>query len=265
MRGGLVFATSLHLVVLAALSVGLSPPRVPPAPPPIMVAFAPSKEPPAAMQRTAPPPAPEKPKPAKVEKPKPKPPPKAAAPKQPEPRLAVPEKPRPEPEKPKLAEKPKPEPEKPKPKPAEQDLMAALADLTPELQKEAQKQAPPTPRPAPNSSAAPAADNVAERLSGDEWAALRDQLRQAWLFDAGKKGAHELIVDIIVELDRDGTVLDARVADEYRSAMASDEAFRAFADSALRAPWKAQRLTIPPRVLAQERTLRITFDPRQMF
>lgn len=164
----------------------------------------------------------------------------------------------------KVEKKPEPKKEKPKPKPTEtNDMDQLLKDLTtPEKEQPKTDQVAPKmtePTPSPNVS------RFSNVLSMSEMDALRQQLSQCWSIMAGGKDADSLIVEVAVTVNQDMTVANAEVVDRGR--YGSDTAFRAAADSAMRALRKAEctPLRLPPDKYDQWHQMRIVFDPKEMF
>ena len=90
------------------------------------------------------------------------------------------------------------------------------------------------------------------------------QLAPCWNVPTGVKYAEDLAVEIRVSMNRDMTVRDARVMDRGR--YGRDSAFRAAADSAVRAlrnP-RCSPLKLPPEKYNLWKTIIINFDPSDM-
>ena len=115
--------------------------------------------------------------------------------------------------------------------------------------------------PEKKASPRPLAADPSKRMSISELHALRRQLYDCWIVPAGAREAKNLIVDIHVSVNPDGTVLNAKVADSGR--MRADEFFRAAAESALRAVLRCSPLRLPPNKYEQWKTMTLTFDPKQ--
>jgi hypothetical protein len=222
----------------------------------------PAPEPPATA--SAPPPAPTPPAPTKPEvktpPPPPPPPPKpveAQAPPPPPPRPPEP-KPRPEPQR--VQHAPRPETTKADPK-AFDKLLKNLEDKRPEpaafdnLLKNLTRQqlaeaddAPPAPRrmaaTAPPSSQPKAP--LGSQLTASDIDLVRAQLIPCFNPPFGAKEKPDLVADIRVVMSRDGTVQQARVADQGQ--YAGDPVYRAIADAGIRALRNPQcsPLRLPP-------------------
>ena len=225
----------------------------------------------------------EKPAPAKVEKPKEPTPPVQTLPKQ----EVITEKnkmPKPK-EAPKKPEEKKPDVTPPKPvetaKPEEKqpdDGTPSFLKSVKEMEKQ-QKDATPNPTPAPEAKEDKAANGTAQKpaenlsflerltadkvLSGDELAALRQQMAECWNIPAGAKSAENLIVELHLIVGPDGVVQSAEVADTARM---NDPFYRAAAESALRAVKNphCSPLKLPADKYEKWRELILQFDPKQM-
>src|SRR5262249_46343504 len=94
-------------------------------------------------------------------------------------------------------------------------------------------------------------------------AAIREQVEQCWNVPAGARDATDLIVEIRVLLNRDGSVLDARIVDTTRAA--SDTFYRTAAESARRAVLLCSPLrNLPPDRYDAWRDITLRFDPKEM-
>ena len=124
-------------------------------------------------------------------------------------------------------------------------------------------------KPPPQTAAAPIAApdrrfNPNAKLSVSELDAIRDQIADCWNIPAGAKGAEDLIVDIFVRMNPDGTVRAAEVTDKSR--MRVDPFFRTAAESAIRAlrnP-RCSPLRLPLDKYDLWKTFTIGFNPRDM-
>ena len=105
---------------------------------------------------------------------------------------------------------------------------------------------------------------LADQLTISELDAFKYQLEPCWNVPAGAKFAENLAVEIRVSMNRDGTVNKSSVLDRGR--YNRDSAFRAAADSALRAlrnP-RCSPLKLPSEKYEQWKSIVINFDPQQM-
>jgi len=147
-----------------------------------------------------------------------------------------PEEVEPEPQEVQLAEQPpaKPEPPEDVPEPQQEPEDTSFDDLLRDLENVAETQTaeieptesetltPPIPT---NSSS----DNLSMSIKE----AMRRSVEKCWNFDAGSMGAGEMMVEIRIRLNPDGSVVNAEIQNSSR--MNSDEQFRAAAESAYRA------------------------------
>jgi hypothetical protein len=109
------------------------------------------------------------------------------------------------------------------------------------------------------------AENVGEVITATQIDAIRQKIRKCWLVPAGLKGAKDMIVDIKMEIAKDGTVVKAEVVDTGR--MAQDTAFRTAAENARRAVLDPQcnPLPLPADKYEQWKDLETSFNPKDMF
>jgi hypothetical protein len=108
------------------------------------------------------------------------------------------------------------------------------------------------------------ADSVGVTLTANEIDAVRQAIRKCWTFHAGSQGAKDIIVDIQMDLEPDGTVKSAEIMDKDR--MAKDPAFRTAAESAKRAVLDkdCSPLPFPPKKYEQWKTSAFRFNPKDM-
>jgi len=284
MRNGVVLSSVFHGLVLALLIFGLpsfiepptttlvpievltldetepQKPEPKPEPKPETTAekVAPKPEPP--VEEAKPPPEPPQPEPEPIPEP-----PKAEA--KPEPEPAPPElKPEPEPEKlvqtpPKPRKRPeiKPEPAKKKDEPKRDQLASILRNVErlkdkPEPQQKAQPEA---------EKAGPTSSQVSVFEQNDMVRAIQEQLFSCWRLDPGAASAEDLIVEVRVILNPDGSLQRADVVDVAR--MGQDSYFRSAAENARRAIYKCSPFRLPTNKYAIWRELTLRFNPREMF
>jgi hypothetical protein len=298
----MIFSAGLHVAVIVLAILGLPAlfARVPTTDPPIIVEMVrisdktrtlptPPKPKPAAKRpvkskpervrpKTAavpPPPPPDLaeleplpvPKPKPKVKPKPKPKPKVKPKPKPKPKVKI-KKPPPKPKikkrkrrKPRLAKiKPRRKPLAPR----EDFIDSVLKDVSKEKPREkakkpekkvVQKAEPAPPRPRPS---------LDERLTISELDAIRRQIEACWNIPAGARDAENLIVDIKVVMNPDGTVQRAEIVD--RSRLTGDPFYRAAAESALRAVLhpRCSPLRLPPQKFQQWRRFTLSFNPKEL-
>ena len=94
---------------------------------------------------------------------------------------------------------------------------------------------------------------------------VRRQIAQCWNLQAGAKEAENLIIEISVAMNPDGTVRHARIQNTDR--VAGDPFFRAAAESALRAVLnpRCQPFKLPRDRYDRWQTMALIFDPKEMF
>jgi hypothetical protein len=252
-------------------------PQPKPEPPPPPVPAPPASAPAAAMPA---PPAPPKPE-VKAPPPPPPPPPKPVAAKAPPPPPPRPPEPKPKPEPRQVHQvhhAPRPVTKKPdpaafnklidtlenrRPDPAQFD--ALLKNLTREQMAEAED-APPSPHrmaaTAPPSSQPKAP--LGSQLTASQIDLIRERLRPCFNPPFGAKEKPDLVADIRVVMNRDGTVQQAKVVNQGQ--YAGDRIYRAIADSGVRALLNTQcsPLPFPPEDFAVWQTFIFGFSTRDM-
>lgn len=207
---------------------------------------------------------PQEPAPSPTPKPEAKPEPKLK-PKEPEPAP----KPAPKPvkkEKPKeksqKKEKKQEKPSEQKKKKKEPSFDSILKNLE-EMQQNIQDD-----RDLPTDSKAPPPPSQAGEQGEDLTISELDQLqlhfRKCWSVPAGVQNADQFVVSVYVIVSPDGTVKEARLVDENRSA--TDPYYRSMAEAALRAAKdpRCAKLPLSPDTLKKYDTLKINFDPRSL-
>jgi hypothetical protein len=93
--------------------------------------------------------------------------------------------------------------------------------------------------------------------------AIRRQIERCWNVPAGARDAENLIVEIRVRLNPDGSVFQAEILDTVR--LASDAFYRAAAESALRAVRLCSPLQLPPKKYNVWKIVTLRFNPKEMF
>ena len=178
------------------------------------------------------------------------------------------EKPKPPPTpqvkpKPPAPERP-PEPAaKPKETPPAPDAFASVLKTVERLRAAApKKEAEPVTQPEPKAEAR--ASLASPRLTISELDAIRRQIEACWNVPAGARDAKNLVVDIWVAVNPDGSVRTARVVEKNR--MSADPFFRTAAESAIRAVLnpRCNPLKLPPEKYDQWKTFTLSFNPREM-
>ncbi len=289
MRSGAFYSGIMHAVILAVLVFGLpsfnaplnetvipvefvvledvddeavkKPPTPEPPPEPKAEEKAPEPEPPQQQAKLEPEPAPPEPKP--------EPEPVQA---EPEPEPVAPPAPEVKPEPKKEVAEPPPVPKRrpivkteaptkkdpPKPKP---DQLTSILRNVEKLKDH--------PRPAPKDETAkgPEKGPVQPRVSVFEQnqmvQAIQQQLRACWRLDPGAREAEDLVVEIRVKLNPDGSVRQADVVDVVR--MVQDAYFRSAAENAKRAIDVCSPFRLPIKKYDVWRELTLRFNPREMF
>ena len=211
----------------------------------------------------APPPAPEPPRPPE---PKPTPPP-----------LLKPPEPKPEPPKPsEKAEAPRPR-EKPEPpqqmaknEPKGEQKKYDPGQFETLLKNLAMQSTAPSPDPPPQrprvASARPSSQPHAplgSQITASEVDLVRQQITRCWNVPAGARDAKDLVVEVRVAVDPDGTVRQATIVDQGRL---SDPFYRAAAESARRAFFNplCRPLHLPPDKYAIWKDLVVDFSPKDI-
>ncbi|MDP6390203.1 MAG: cell envelope integrity protein TolA [Alphaproteobacteria bacterium] len=228
------------------------PPPPPPRPQPPQVA---ALQPPAPEPEPEPEPAPAPPKPEAKPEPKPEPPKQKPKPKKPA--VKLPKPPRAKPKPPpkddfasvlrtveKLKKKPPP-PKKKKDKSLDEQLLAAV---------QRHQRSPERAQRAP----------LGQRMTMSELDTVRRQIERCWVFPAGAKNPEDLIVEIKLELNQDGTVRRAEIVDKFRIQL--DPFYRAAAESALRAVLnpRCSPLKLPPEKYSEWKSMTLGFNPRDL-
>jgi outer membrane biosynthesis protein TonB len=190
--------------------------------------------PPPAPPAPTPPPTPETveeiPAPEPEAIPEPEPIPEERVEEEPEP------EPEPEPEEVQLAEQPpqKPEPPEEMPELEEEEPEAdAFESLLKDLENVAETQTAEVPPAESQSTPQPATTLSSDSLSISAKDAMRRKVESCWNFDAGAREAGELLVEIGIRLNPDGSIMHVEIRDNGR--MASDSYYRSAAESAHRA------------------------------
>ncbi len=210
------------------------------------------------------PPPPES-KPKAKEKPKPKPEPKPEVKKKPEPK--------PEPKAPAALVKVKPK-KKPKPPDAFASVLKTVADLkrqpaAPEKKPEKKEEKKEKPKASFEEEIAKAL--VAKKRSFDQSKPLsiseidyvRQQIAKCWNPPAGAKNAQDMIIEIAVAMNVDGTVRNAKINNK---GLQTDPFLRAMAESALRAVLNrhCQPFKLPRDKYDRWKTMTLVFNPKEM-
>ncbi|HEY1431160.1 MAG TPA: cell envelope integrity protein TolA [Stellaceae bacterium] len=199
---------------------------------------------------------------------KPPPPPKPPEPKpevKPVEKVEVP-KPKEKPEPPRQLAKVEPKPEEKKPEERKYDprqFDALLKNLAP-VQTAMTADAPPqTPRVASAHASSQPKAPLGSQLTASELDMVRHQIARCWNVPAGARDAKDLVVEIKVVVDPDGTVRQATIVDQGRF---GDPSYRAAAESARRAFFNplCRPLHLPAEKYAIWKDLVVDFSPRDI-
>ena len=168
------------------------------------------------------------------------------------------------PQPPKPVVQPPPQPNPQKVKQTQDDFNALLANLSPPVPKtDPQQQQKPQQHQASYAPAQRAP--MGERLTADELARVREQLKGCWNVPVGAMNAENLSIDIIGEFNSDRTLHGATLVDT-NDRYNRDPYYRSAADSAIRAlrnP-RCNPLDLPADKYEEWRTMTIHFDPKEM-
>lgn len=218
-------------------------------------------------------------KPAEPEKPEPAPDADKKAPdavkKDDAPKAPAPVK-KPAPPKEQPREQPKPEPKKTadtssKDKAKKPDDDDPFKDLVKNVEKfrKTESAAPePSKEPAkPQQQAAVSGARIynaptAAQATMSELDAIKAQIEQNWLIDSGAQGIEDMIVVLRVQINPDGSVRDVRLEPESVGRYQSDRAYRAVADSAVRAAYKSSPLRYPREKYQTFQSIVLRFQPQ---
>lgn len=103
------------------------------------------------------------------------------------------------------------------------------------------------------------------KVTQSEIDAVKRQLRRCWNPPPGGKNAEDMVISIELQMNPDGTVQRADIADKAR--MASDPFFRASAEAGLRAVLnpRCNPLKLPPDKYQQWQQITLNFNPKEMY
>ena len=109
---------------------------------------------------------------------------------------------------------------------------------------------------------APAA-MVGEKITATDIDAVRSQIAKCWLVPIGGQEARDMIVDVVMDIAKDGTVQKADVVNKRPN----DPGFQAAAESAQRAVLDpaCNPLPLPPEKYEKWKRLTLRFNPRDMY
>ena len=108
------------------------------------------------------------------------------------------------------------------------------------------------------------AEEVGEILTSTQIDMIKQRMQKCWHFPAGLKDAVNLIVDIKIELDKNGNVVSAEIINSAR--MNTDADFKIAAESAYRAVWDPvfTPLPLPLEKYNEWKQLELCFDPKDI-
>lgn len=205
--------------------------------------------------------------------------PKTNIPKQQKPLVREDKKPKPKP-KPQIIEKevpPPPQEKKPDPEPAPKeepqkkketldDIMKRLEEEAAQRKDDESEKEEDEDAAEKNTSRSDAEYDDSLPLALSEKDAIRSQFVRCWRMPAGARDAHTLAVRVFVEVNPDGSVKTAELADGQSSRYRSDRFFKAAADSAIRAVRKCSPLkNLPADKYGSWREMELNFDPKELY
>ncbi|RDD60158.1 energy transducer TonB family protein, partial [Ferruginivarius sediminum] len=153
--------------------------------------------------------------------------------------------------------------EEEKPEPREDRLSSILKNVERDLKTQTAETPPEKERPEPKQSKPKVtASKVSQKMSASQLEAIRRQIERCWNPPVGARDAEDLVVELRVQLRRDGSVQQARILSTERM---GDPFYRSAAESALRAVRICSPLeNLPPEKYDAWRDMRLTFNPREM-
>jgi len=184
---------------------------------------------------------------------------------EPEPEPVPEVKPEPEPEQvAAIPPKPRKRPEyKEPPKKKEEPPPNPLASILRNVERLKQQPAPPQEEKPAAEQPGPVSRQVSAFEQNDMVRAIQQQLFSCWRLDPGAVAAEDMVVEIRVALNPDGSIQRADVIDVAR--MSRDGYFRSAAENARRAIYKCSPFRLPPNKYQIWRELSLRFNPREMF
>jgi len=111
---------------------------------------------------------------------------------------------------------------------------------------------------------APTSSDSDAPLSDEVVLAIKETVERCWAIPAGARNAENLIVEISMSMNPDGSVRFAEIVDKSRAA--SDPFYRTAAESALRAVYNpnCNPLPVPLDAYDKWRNITLRFNPREM-
>ncbi len=107
-------------------------------------------------------------------------------------------------------------------------------------------------------------ENQAPTITASDIDAVRQKIRPCWSFPAGAKDAKNLVVELDLKLQKDGTVIQANIVDKAR--MKSDNFYKIAAESAKRAVLDpdCNPLPLPIAKYGEWKEFTMVFNPKDM-
>jgi outer membrane biosynthesis protein TonB len=158
---------------------------------------------------------------------------------------------------------------KPKPPDAFASVLKTVADLkrkTPSSKKEEDEKTPKTlDEQVSKALASKKGFDSSQSVTISEIDLVRQQIARCWNLPAGAKDAENLVIEINLKMNPDGTVREARIRETGR--LQTDSFFRAVAESALRAVLNpsCNPFKLPRDKYARWKTITLSFNPKEMF
>ncbi len=145
-----------------------------------------------------------------------------------------------------------------------QQFEALLKNLAPQDAAPSPDSPPQKARPASAKASSQPKAPLGGQLTASELDMVRHQIARCWNVPAGARDAKDLVVEIKVVVDPDGTVRQATIVDQAR--MGSDPFFRAAAESARRAFFNplCRPLHLPAEKYAIWKDLVVDFSPKDI-
>jgi len=141
---------------------------------------------------------------------------------------------------------------------------ALLKNLAPQETAPSPDAPPQKPRTASTRASSQPKAPLGSQLTASELDMVRHQIARCWNVPAGARDAKDLVVEIKVIVDPDGTVRQATIVDQGR--LGSDPSFRAAAESARRAFFNplCRPLHLPAEKYAIWKDLIVDFSPKDI-
>ena len=147
------------------------------------------------------------------------------------------------------------------PKPRQRDQLTSILRNVAKLKDQPRPSTEDKPAKAPEPG--PSRPRVSVFEQNEMVQAIQQQLRACWRLDPGAREAEDMVVEIRVTLNPDGSVRQADIVDVVR--MVQDAYFRSAAENAKRAIDVCSPFELPMRKYDVWRQLTLRFNPREMF